>query len=134
MVIRLNSLDELKPGYQQKRQSKYGNKITYVDGIRFMSEHEAERYAELKKLERIGAIKSLQLQPKYDIIINGIKVCTYIADFAYLNIAQLSTRALGYKNEHIIEDAKSKATKKDKVYRLKKKLVEAQYGIKIIEI
>ena len=47
-----------------KGYSKYRNKKTELDGIAFDSKREAERYAELKLLERAGEISYLQLQPE----------------------------------------------------------------------
>ena len=44
---------------------KYGNQKVIIDGIKFDSKAEAERYKELKILERAGKIRGLRLQPKY---------------------------------------------------------------------
>ena len=52
--------------YQSK--AKYGNKKVQVDGITFDSRKEANRYAELKMLEKCGAIKQLELQKKFVLI------------------------------------------------------------------
>ena len=49
-------------------RSKYHAKPTTVDGIRFASMKEAKRYLELKKLQGLGVIKKLKLQPKYELI------------------------------------------------------------------
>jgi len=65
--------------------NKYRNIKTTVDGIRFDSKREAERYSELKLLERAGIITDLKLQPKFELIPkhNGNRALTYIADFSY---------------------------------------------------
>lgn len=102
---------------------KYGNKKTEVDGIVFDSKKEATRYQELRLLERAGAIGDLELQPKYPIEVNGTKICTYIGDFRYRDPAS--------KYNRTIEDVKGIKTP---VYRLKKKLMKAIYGIEIQEI
>ena len=102
---------------------KYRNTPTTVDGIRFDSRKEAARYSELKLLEKAGEINEVTLQPEYHVYIRGQKICTYKADFRYW---QGATR--------IVEDVKSPATRKNPTYRLKKKLVEAVYGIKICEV
>jgi len=47
------------------RLSKYKNKKVLVDGIRFDSKREADVYRQLKVLEEAGAIKDLEVQPKY---------------------------------------------------------------------
>ena len=102
--------------------TKYKAVPTYIDGIRFASKKEAGRYCELKLLEKAGAISDLELQTKFPIILNNGKICTYKADFSYVQL-------LGSKR--IVEDVKGFRTP---VYKLKKKLVEALYKIKIIEI
>jgi hypothetical protein len=101
-------------------RSKYNARRTEVDGITFHSRREAKRYAELKLMERAGEIRDLILQPEYPVVVGADKhVCTYIADFAYKHGARL-----------MVEDCKGFRTP---TYRLKKKLVEALYGIEITE-
>lgn len=100
--------------------SKYRAIRTEVDGIVFASKREAKRYQELKMLERVGVISALKLQPRFPIAVNGERICVYVADFEYAE-----------KGKRKIEDAKGVKTP---VYRLKKKLVEAQYGIEIEEV
>ena len=102
-------------------KSKYRAVKTEVDGITFDSKREAARYMELMLMQRAGEIKRLELQPKYDCVVNGKKICTYRAYFRY------ST------NENsIVEDVKGMKTP---VYKLKKKLVEALYpGVIIQEV
>ena len=100
--------------------SKYGAVKTEVDGYIFDSKKEAARYGELKAAEMAGEIESLVLQPVFPIIMNGKKVAKYIADFSYYD-----------GDTKIIEDVKGFKTA---VYKLKKKLVEAQYNITITEV
>lgn len=110
------------PVTRRKSRSKYGNVKTVVDNITFDSKKEAARYQELRILVRTGEISDLELQKRIPITIDGIKVCTYIADFVY------KVRSGG---ETIIEDAKGYKTA---IYRLKKKLVKACHGIEITEV
>lgn len=109
---------------QKPRSSKYRNQKTEVDGIIFDSKKEAGRYQELKTLEQAGKIRDLKLQPKYPLKVNGKLVANYIGDFAYWDAQSLIS---------VVEDVKSLPTK-TRVYRLKKKLVEALYGIIITEV
>lgn len=103
--------------------TKYKAKKVVIDGILFDSKAEAARYGQLRLLERAGEIRNLEIHPKFPITINGEKVCTYVADFAYFTA-----------NERVVEDVKSKPTKTP-VYRLKRKLVTALYpGVEIIEV
>lgn len=95
-----------------------------VDGITFDSLAEANRWKTLRFAEISGRISRLTRQSKYSIEVNGVHIANYFADFEYLNeTGQLVT-----------EDQKSSHTRKDPVYRLKKNLVEAIYGIQIREV
>ena len=72
--------------YNPKRRGsrpKYGNKKVTVQGIKFDSKWESQRYLYLKSLERADQVKDLELQVRYNIEINGEKICTYVADFRY---------------------------------------------------
>ena len=104
------------------RCNKYGAIKTTVDGIKFDSKREAARYCELKLMEKAGIIDSLYLQPRYDIVVNGQKICFYKADFKYFD-SELK--------KWIIEDVKGMKTP---VYNLKKKLVKACHNIDIAEV
>ena len=101
---------------------KYNAKKTVVDGITFDSRKEAERYKELKALERVGKIDKLELQPRF-VLMDGfryegkaIRKIEYVADFLYRD---LSTYEL------VVEDVKGVKTD---VYKLKKKLFLKRYG------
>jgi hypothetical protein len=101
---------------------KYGAIPTMVDGIKFASKREANRYRELRLLERAGEIHELTLQPVFPLTAGeGITVGKYLGDFRYY------TR----EGELVVEDVKGMRTP---VYRLKKRIVEACYGIQIREI
>lgn len=104
------------------RLSKYRAVVTHVDGIRFHSRKEAARYQDLRLLERAGAIKGLQLQPSFPLLINGVAVGRYDADFRYVDCVN---------GEVVTEDVKGIRTP---VYRLKKRLVEALYPTVIREV
>lgn len=103
------------------KRHKYNAKRTTIDGVTFASMAEAKRFSELKLLERAGEITNLTLQPKYPIVVNGEKICTYIADFAYLDL---------HGKMHT-EDKKGFRTA---LYSIKKKLVRACHGIEIEEV
>lgn len=99
---------------------KYGNIKTIVDGIKFDSKREAAHYGELKLRQRAGEIFELELQPKYPLIVNGVKVATYIADFRYKE-----------NGATVVVDVKGMKTP---VYNLKKRLMKATLGIDIVEV
>jgi hypothetical protein len=103
-------------------RSKFRNVRTEIDGITFSSKAEARRYQELKLLEKAKAIHSLELQPRYKLIVNGELVAVYVGDFHY------------WSNETdlpVVEDVKGFITPE---FRLKKKLMKACHGIEIQEI
>lgn len=100
---------------------KYRNNPLTVDGIRFDSQAEARRWQQLKLLERAGVIMELQRQITFPIAWNGVKICSYRADFVYREIAT---------GEQIIEDVKGALTP---VYRIKAKLMAAQ-GMPVTEV
>jgi len=107
----------------EKKPSKYHNRKTTYEGIQFDSQKEENRYRELQLLERAGLIRSIELQPRYDFVINGKKLKHYYkADFRYEDTAT---------GRLLVEDVKGLRTKD---YRLKKELVEALYGVEIIEV
>lgn len=93
-----------------------------MDGIRFDSKFEAERYGLLRAMERAGSIKDLTLQPRYKIEINGVLVCTYVADFFYRRQLLDGTWA------EIVEDAKGVETTE---FKIKKKLMKAVLNIDV---
>lgn len=108
-------------------------KPTWVDGIRFSSKAEAKRYGELKLLERAEAIRELEIQPAFPLeIVNPLngevtQVGVYKADFRYRQMGLHPS----FRSQVVVEDVKGMSTV---VYRLKKRIVEALYGIKIQEI
>ena len=81
-------------------RSKYKAVKTTIDGITFDSKREAKRYTELKVLEKSGMITHLELQPEYQITINGAKICKYKADFRYFTVrAENNERSYNLKGE-----------------------------------
>lgn len=109
--------------------NKYGAKKTVVNGIMFDSKHEAERYIELKYLERIGEVRDLQLQVPFELIPAQKdekgktleRAVFYIADFVYFD----------KDGNLVVEDAKGMKTD---AYKLKKKMMLYFKGIRIVEV
>ena len=103
---------------------KYHNTKTVLDGIKFDSKLEAERYAQLKILERAGVIRSLELQPSFELLPSFRKngktwrKTVYKADFRYI---------LCEDDRIIIEDVKGSIAVITDVFRLKQKLFEYKY-------
>ncbi len=101
--------------------NKYRNTITESHGIKFHSKKEANRYQELLVLQKIGVISELKLQQRYPLLVNDVLVCTYVADFEYLDHE---------KKKLIVEDVKGVKTN---VYVIKRKLFYATHGFNIFE-
>lgn len=105
------------------KKSKYNNERVTIDGHTFDSKAEAREYEQLKLLKRAGAIKSIELQPKFLLQPgyerNGKKVRAiyYIADF----------RVITADDKEIVIDVKSEITEKNKVYRLKRSMLLYRY-------
>lgn len=119
---------DMQIGNRGKR-SKYGNKKTIVDGITFDSLHEANRYRELKLLERGKVIRDLKRQVSFELLPaqkwhgkTAERPVSYIADFTYIDRAT---------DEFIVEDAKGMRTKE---YILKRKMMLYFHGIRIREV
>ena len=121
--------------------NKYRNKVVYVDGVKFDSQKEADRYIFLRKCEEAGFISNLELQPKFELIpavreeyIEHLKTkdkvktrtlqlaINYKADFRYQK-----------DGEEVVEDVKAspKTASLDKVFLLKEKLFFWKFGFSI---
>ncbi len=103
------------------RKSKYGNKDTTTDGIRFSSHKEALRYTELKLMKQAGIVMEFEMQPRYVLQEafrkNGrlIKAIHYVADFR-----------VTYQDGHVeVEDVKGRFM--TEVFKLKWKLWDKRY-------
>jgi hypothetical protein len=75
---------------------------------------------QLKTLQDAGEIWGLTLHPKFPLVVLGKKICTYIADFAYVEPMPTGEPV------RIIEDVKGVETP---AFRIKRKLFETLYGI-----
>jgi 1,4-alpha-glucan branching enzyme len=93
--------------------SKYHAVPTVIDGKRFASKAEANRYLELKLLAQAGEITDLVTQPKFIIWECGKEKITYVGDFSYRE---------NYR--HVVEDIKGIETP---VFRIKAKMFRAVY-------
>lgn len=100
--------------------SKYGNE----KAGKYDSGHEAEVAGKLAALERCGQIKALKEQVSFTLVegVGRIRPIRYIADFTWI----------GMDGKLNIGDAKG--WNKDKVYRLKKKLMKLMLGLDIQEL
>ena len=104
--------------------SKYHNRKVEIDGIKFDSIKEGERYLELKLLLKAGKIRDLKMQVEFELIPKqaGEQACKYKADFVY---------HMADTGKMVVEDVKGKRTRE---YIIKRKLMLWRHGIKIVEV
>lgn len=103
--------------------NKYHNQPVMIDGIRFASRREGERYRQLLLMQKAGVIEGLRLQVPYTLIAKSShgRAIRYIADFVYFDRE---------RKRPVIEDVKGVRTD---VYKLKKRLM-AELGYEIAEV
>lgn len=109
------SVAEYKALIQKGSGTKFHNQKTEIDGIMLDSKGEANRYGELKLLERAEKITDLKLQVKYELIPKqpGERAVTYTVDFDYYE-----------GGRHVAEDFKGKTTQQ---YVIRRKLFKQKY-------
>jgi hypothetical protein len=123
-VLRRNGVTTWTVPPAQPKPSKYGNrKVTDAEGNVHDSGKEHRRWCELQLRERAGEITELRRQVPYALVVNGVLVCQYNADFVYRDGAAV-----------VVEDCKSPPTRKLPAYRIKVKLMAACHGIQIREV
>lgn len=107
------------------KKNKYLNKRVIVSGVKYDSIKESNRGAELKALEKNGVISRLEMQKVFELIPkqNGERAVKYIADFVYIE-----------DGKQVVEDVKSKATRKLPAYIIKRKLMLYVHGVRIKQV
>lgn len=129
--------------YRRKKGVKYNNTKVTIDGHNFDSKHEAERYCQLKLLQRAGQISNLELQKEFILIPNQYRYeerygkngkrlkdkqilverkVSYYADFCYVDTET---------GKIVVEDAKGMRLSD---YKIKRKLLLYIHGIEIQEV
>ena len=106
-----------------KKTNKFGNRLVYIDGFKFDSTKEGQRYMVLKSLLQQGRIENLTLRPLFTLQAGfryhtgkWVRAITYKADFQYEQEGQT-----------IVEDVKSEITKKKADYRIRVRLFMKKY-------
>lgn len=99
------------------------------NGKQYDSKKEARRAEELERQERLGIISNLEhqkkfvLQPSFKFGKHTIREIAYVADFVYVE-----------NGTQVVEDVKSDITRKNPVYKIKKKMMMYIHGIEIKEV
>ncbi len=105
------------------KKNKYKNHSIILDGIRFDSRGEGQRYLELKELKKRNIITDFELQPQFELqpkfVKDGIKIreISYYADF----------RITYPDGKIVIEDVKGKGGYTTPDFVVKKKLFDYRY-------
>jgi len=113
----------IEPDAEPKKPNKYRNRKASRGWKKFASEHEAQVYDEMMARVRAGELKCVMRQVPFDLLEKSR--LQYFADFVAI------------RPDNTVEgvyDAKSEATRKDKTYIVKKKLMKEQWDIEIIEV
>ena len=106
------------------KRSRYGVKRARTsDGRSYASAWERECAANLRLMEKAGAISDLKEQVSFALVVNGITIERYIADFVYTD------KRTGL---HVVADAKNGLITAD--YKRKRKWMKAAHGITITEL
>lgn len=125
--------------------NKYGAVPKQVDGYKFASGAEARRYEELRLQALAGEITDMTVHPRFPLY------APYIGQFDVdmedprdeLIFGSLLVRRIGYytadfayhrRGAAVVEDVKGGRATRTEAYRLRKRLVEATYGITITEV
>ena len=120
MKISKSTYNKLLNNSITTKQNKYKNKKVQYKGMKFDSIKERNRYLQLLQLEKLGIIQNVRTQVPF-LLLDTIRYkgktypkVQYYADFQYKDVKTGKT---------IVEDVKSEITRKDKVYRLKIKML-----------
>lgn len=122
-----------KKSGKTKNTKKYNNQTVVIDGIKFDSKKEANRWFDLNAMLKAKLISNLQRQVVFELApatnLHGEKrmksALRYVCDFQYFDNTLLKT---------VVEDVKSPSTRKTALYRAKKHLMKTQLGLDVIEI
>lgn len=112
-----------------KKVSKYRNEKVEINGVKYDSKKEAKRSAELETQQKLGIISGLErqvkfvLQPSFKFAGHTIREIAYVADFVYME-----------NGGKVVEDVKSPITRKNPIYKLKKKMMMYVHGIEVREV
>lgn len=132
MTTRMSAAEFRKEAAQAETKNKYGAKRIKVDGIWFDSKREANRWLQLRNLERAGQITDLRRQVPIKLMGRDGPILTrtgrhmrITVDFSYVDLRNEATAGLT-----IFEDAKGKPTPD---YEVRRGVAAAQ-GVEVVEV
>ena len=106
----------------RKRGNKFNAVKTLIGDATFDSKREAATWGELLLRQKANEIEQLERQKKFELVVNGVKIASYKADFAFFDVIQRRYRVV---------DVKSVATAKRRDFVLIKKLMRAIHKIEV---
>ena len=111
-------------GERLGKRPRYGRaKRIEHDGHTFDSEREFKRYQRLKIEQLAGEITGLMVHPHFVLMVNGVPVYAYTPDFLYHR-----------KGIEVVEDVKSKGTRKKDSWPIIQRLWLAVKGYALTEV
>lgn len=107
----------------KRSTTKFRNRPTHIDGIKFDSRKEAQWYLALRDRLNKGDITNLRVHQTYKLMVNGVTITSFRPDFVYEQNGKT----------HVV-DVKGYFDKKSPAARLfvvKARLLEALYGLQV---
>lgn len=77
-LAQIRSAAAPRGGFGERAAGKYRNRVCYVDGIRFGSHLEADRYCELTMLKAAGAVLWFTRQVPFDVAPGVVYRCDFL--------------------------------------------------------
>lgn len=122
-----------------RRGNKYHAKSVVIDGIKFPSGKEGERFLYLRELEKRGEITNLRRQVRFELlpaaykdVVKHLKTKDKVVRRLFLNpVSYVADFVYEKDGQTVVEDTKGYKTKE---YIIKKKMMYALKGIEIQEI
>ena len=122
-----------------RRGNKYHAKSVVIDGIKFPSGKEGERFLYLRELEKRGEIANLRRQVRFELlpaaykdVVKHLKTKDKVVRRLFLNpVAYVADFVYKKDGQTVVEDTKGYKTPE---YIIKKKMMYALKGIEIQEI
>jgi hypothetical protein len=109
-----------------KGPTKYRNRpFRDAQGVYWHSRKEYRHWLVLRAAEAAGLVRGLRRQVRYRLTVNGIEVGSYVADFTFFDAET---------DRVVVQDTKSPATRKLPLYRLKRNLMRAVWGLTVEEV
>jgi hypothetical protein len=108
------------------KPTKYRNRpFRDAAGVYWHSRKEHRHWLVLRAAEAAGLVRNLRRQVRYRLTVNGVEVGSYVADFVFFDPET---------DRVVVQDVKSPATRRLPLYRLKRNLMRAVWGLTVEEV